>query len=163
MWVDITAAPGNDKVRLHRVCVRPAHGSPSDQITMSSGFVVEVEYWNLISNARLHVTLHFLTEQQIVAFTTGSLETDPITRDELLSTGLYRSVCEVPGDFLNSGVHRVMLLIVENTDTVIFRLEDALSFDMIEVESRAGTWYGKEPGVIRPKLKWETERIGAKD
>jgi lipopolysaccharide transport system ATP-binding protein len=161
MWVDITAAPGNDKVRLHRVCVRPAHGSPSDQITMSSGFVVEVEYWNLISNARLHVTLHFLTEQQIVAFTTGSLETDPITRDELLSTGLYRSVCEVPGDFLNSGVHRVMLLIVENTDTVIFRLEDALSFDMIEVESRAGTWYGKEPGVIRPKLKWETERIGA--
>jgi len=160
VWMDVTTAPGNDKVRLRRVSVRPENGSPSDQITMSSGFVVDVEYWNLHPNARLHVTLHFLTEQQIVAFTTGSIETDPVNGYELLSTGLYRSVCVVPGNFLNSGVHRVMLLIVENTDTVIFRLEDALSFDMIEIESRAGTWYGKEPGVMRPKLKWETEKIG---
>jgi lipopolysaccharide transport system ATP-binding protein len=158
-WMDVTAAPGNDTVRIHRVSVRPANGSPSDQITMSSGFVVEVEYWNLVPSARLHVTLHFFTEQQIVAFTTGSIETDPLTQHERLSNGLYRSVCEVPGNFLNSGVHRVMLLIVENTDTVIFRLEDALSFDVIETDHRTGTWYGKEPGVIRPKLQWKTEKI----
>jgi lipopolysaccharide transport system ATP-binding protein len=127
---------------------------------METPFLVEVEYWNLVPDARLHITLHFYTEQQIIAFTSASIETDSLTGQSPLSTGLYRSVCHVGSNLLNSGIHRILLLVVQNTDTVIYRREDVLSFDVLDLGIRRGTWYGKEPGAIHPLLEWQTEYLG---
>lgn len=158
-WADRDAAPGNAKVRLRRICVKPRYGSPADPIGMSTPLQVEVEYWNLVPEARLHVCLHVLDEQQAVAFTTGSNETDPTTRDNPLPAGLLRSTCDIPGDLLNAGVHRILVLILVNGHTIIFRCDDALLFEVRELEERPGAWYGKEPGVVRPKLKWATSYL----
>jgi lipopolysaccharide transport system ATP-binding protein len=158
LWNDSATAPGNDMVRLHRVCVRPEDGSGSDMTTMQTPLAIEVEFWNLIPDARLHITIHLYTEQQIVAFTTGSL-TDPIWRDRPFPVGLFRSVCHIPGSFLNSGTHRVLLLVVQNLDTVIYRHEDILTFDVHDLEKRPGHWLGKEPGVVQPALQWITEYL----
>ena len=160
VWDNIDLAPGNDRVRLHHVCVRPENGSPSDPITMETPFIIEVEFWNLVPDAYLHVTLHLYTEQQIVAFTTGSLETDLEWRGRPFPAGLFRSVCQIPSRLLNSGMHRVLLLVVQNSDTVIYRHEDVLSFEVLDLHKRPGAWYGKEPGVVCPMLKWTTEYLG---
>lgn len=160
VWPDRVTAPGNEMVRLHRVSIRPEQGLPSDPIGMSTPLLVEVEFWNLVPDARLHTGLHIYTEQQIVAFTTNSNETDWLTRDRPLAAGLYRSVCRIPGDFLNAGLHRVMLLILINGLKIIFRHEEALLFEVLELEERAGAWYGKEPGAVHPKLAWQTEYLG---
>jgi lipopolysaccharide transport system ATP-binding protein len=157
VWNDMETAPGNDIVRLHRVCVRPRDGSPSDRITMETPLVIETDYWNLVPDACLHITLHFYTEQQVVAFTSGSVggtgwhETSPV--------GLFRSVCHIPNNLLNSGIHRILLLVVQNTDTAIYRYEDVLSFDVLDLRIRDGTWYGKEPGAVAPGLEWSTEQL----
>ncbi len=37
-----------------------------------------------------------------------------------------------------------------------FQLEDAIGFDIIDNTERKFAWYGKEPGVVQPLLKWET-------
>jgi lipopolysaccharide transport system ATP-binding protein len=161
LWPERATAPGNDMVRLHRVSIRPEHGLPSDPIGMSTPLVVEVEFWNLAPDARLHTCLHVFTEQQIVAFTTSSNETDPMTRDKPLPAGLYRSVCRIPANFLNAGLHRVMVLIVINGLKIIFRHEEALLFEVLELEERAGAWYGKEPGAVHPRLAWQTEYLGS--
>lgn len=160
VWENRDLAPGNDRVRLHRVCVRPENGSPSDPITMDTPLLIEVEFWNLLPDARLNITLHLYTEQQIVAFTTGSAETDPEWRGRALPRGLFRSECRIPSRFLNSGMHRVLLLVVENLDTIIYRREDALSFEVLDLQDRFGTWYGKEPGAVRPLMEWTTEYLG---
>ena len=127
---------------------------------MSTPLMLEIEYWNLVPDARLHVCLHVFTEQQIVAFTTSSNETDWMTRDKPLAAGLYRSVCRIPADYLNSGMHRVMVLILVNGLKIIFRHEEALLFEVLELEERPGAWYGKEPGAVHPKLDWNTEYLG---
>ena len=45
LWDEIDNAPGNDKVRLHRVCIRPENGTPSDDhITMETPFNIEVQF-----------------------------------------------------------------------------------------------------------------------
>jgi lipopolysaccharide transport system ATP-binding protein len=159
IWQDDATAPGNDKVRLHRVSIRPINGCPSDIITMETPLVVEIEYSNLVPNAILHQSLHFYNEQQIVAFTTGSIDGDPIASNKLLPSGRYLSVCHIPGNLLNEGTHRLLLLIIRNTSKIIFRLEDALTFEVIDNSNRPGTWYGREPGVVRPKLVWETKNL----
>jgi hypothetical protein len=65
----------------------------------------------------------------------------------------------VPANLLNSGVHRVALLIVENRSSVIYRQEDALSFEVVEQGNRQFGWQGREPGVVRPYLKWTTTQV----
>jgi lipopolysaccharide transport system ATP-binding protein len=161
VWDDRSTAPGNDQVRLHRVCVRPEDGSRVDTIVMQTPLALEIEFWNLIPEARLHITLHVYTEQQLVAFTTGSAQTDPEWRGRAFPVGLFRSVCHIPGKLLNSGTHRVMLLVVKNSDTLIYRLEDALAFDVHDFDERSGHWFGKEPGVVQPMLEWKTDYLGA--
>ena len=158
LWNDPGTAPGNDTVRIHRVCVCPEDGSPTSTITMRTPLAIEVEFWNLVPDAHLHITLHLYVEQQIVAFTTSS-GMDPEWYGRPYPTGLFRSVCHIPGNFLNSGTHRVLLLVVKNGDTVIYRHEDILAFDVHDLDKRPGHWLGKEPGVLQPALVWKTEYL----
>lgn len=155
-WDDPNTAPGNDIVRLRCICVR--QNDNSDVLTMETPFVIEIDYENLVPRACLHITLHFYTEQGIVAFTTGSA-LDPLWQTQQLAVGLYRSSCHVPANLLNSGRHHVLLLVVKDRSSVIFRQPEIVSFDVIDVAERQGTWYGKEPGVVQPLLQWTTERL----
>ena len=159
VWGDINSAPGNDKVRLHRVCVQPENGSPSDPITMETPFVIEVQFWNLVPDAYLHISLHLSTEQGIVVFSTAS-PSEPVWRDRPFPAGLFRSVCKIPGNFLNSGMHQLMVLVGQDQNTIIYRHEGALSFEIVDLGKRLGAWYGKEPGVVQPLLEWRTEHLG---
>lgn len=161
VWEDIATAPGNAMVRLHRVCVRPKDDSRSDFITMQTPFMIEVEFWNLVPDAYLDVTLHLYTEQGIVAFGTGTAR-EPMWHGRPFPAGLFRSVCHVPGDLLNSGMHRVLLLIVKNQGSIIYRHQDALTFEVLDSVETRGAWYGKRVGVVRPMLEWTTEHFNSK-
>jgi lipopolysaccharide transport system ATP-binding protein len=156
VWNERESAPGNDKIRLHRVVVRPEHGSPQDPISMGTPLSVEIDYWNEVPDTQLHIVLYFHTEQQNIAFTTASIDTDLITRASL-PAGLLRSRCHIPGNFLNSGAHRISLGVVENGHRTIYRHDSLLSFVVHDLEKRHGAWFGKEPGAVRPQLDWQTE------
>jgi lipopolysaccharide transport system ATP-binding protein len=158
VWDRAENAPGNDMVRLHRVYVQLQSGSRFEPITMQTPLEIGVEFWNMVPEARLHITLHVYTEQQVVAFTTGS-SLEPTWGGRALPTGLFRSTCHIPGNLLNSGVHRISLLVVQNEDTVIYTHDDIISFDVADLSPRQGAWYGKEPGVVSPVMEWKTEHL----
>jgi lipopolysaccharide transport system ATP-binding protein len=153
-WDEVSAAPGNDIVRLHRIYVKSRENELSENLTMQSQFDVVVEYWNLSPGANLHITLHLYTSDGLIAFTTFSrmLSKMPV--------GLFRSVCHFPGNLLNSGRHRFDVLVVKNLSSVIYQHQSQVSFDILDLKERDGTWYGKEPGVVQPLLDWETDYIG---
>jgi lipopolysaccharide transport system ATP-binding protein len=75
--------------------------------------------------------------------------------------GLFRSICHVPGDLLNDGLHRVLLLVVKDETEVIFSLEDAIAFEVFDSVDRRGNWHGRWPGAVRPDLDWETTLLVA--
>jgi lipopolysaccharide transport system ATP-binding protein len=158
VWSDVNQAPGNHKVRLRKISVRNPNGDRPDQLTIDQPCEIEVEYWNQRPQAMLHATLHVYTEQGILAFSTGSAEQTSM-EDGSLPVGLFRSVCHLPANLLNTGVHRIVLLIVENRSSVTYRLEDALSFEMVELGKRHFGWQGREPGAVRPKLRWTTTQV----
>lgn len=154
VWDDMDEAPGNDMVRLHRVRVRRQDGHLSDPLTMQTPFQVEVEYWNLEPGAHLHITLHLYNAEQIIAFTTGDLTQGP------RPAGLYRSVCHIPANLLNSGSHHFVVLVVKDASYAIYSHESQVSCNILDVREREGAWYGKEPGVVQPVLQWETKSLG---
>jgi hypothetical protein len=71
-------------------------------------------------------------------------------------TGLFRSVCHIPGNLLNSGFHRVGLGLVRGNMAATYWLAEAIGFEVIDNSERKFAWYGKEPGVLSPQLRWET-------
>jgi lipopolysaccharide transport system ATP-binding protein len=158
VWPDLVSAPGNETVRLHRIAVCPEGGSPDDAITMQTSVRIEVEYWNLLAAVHLHATLHVYNDQGIIAFTTGA------SLDQVLHveppTGLFRSVCHIPSNLLNSGFHRVSLLLVRSGTAATFKLDEAIGFEVLDHTEREYAWYGKEPGVLLPNLPWTTEYLG---
>lgn len=149
IWDDPASAPGNDMVRLHRVCLRNDNGP----LTMKTPFQVVIDYWNLVPDVRLNVALHMYTADGVIAFSTGNLD------ECSLSMGLYRSACHVPGNLLNSGLHRVVVLVVKDTSCVIHEHESRVPINILDLRERDGNWYGKEPGVVQPLLGWTTEFI----
>lgn len=154
-WPDIQTAPGNDSVKISKMQIRPSHNRYSDLISMDSPLDVEIEYWNLLPDANIHICLHLYNEQQIVVFSTASIDNEKSVIDRKMTPGLYRSVCHIPGNFLNEGFHRISLLVLRNTSKIIYKDESALVFEVLDLGSRPGTWYGKEPGIIRPFLSWD--------
>jgi lipopolysaccharide transport system ATP-binding protein len=158
-WPEMASAPGNDKVRIRRVRVYPENGSPNDPITMETAVIVEVEYWNLAPDQVVNSCLHFYTEQVQVAFTSSPTDSDAKLPFRPKPAGVYREVCKIPRNLLNSGVYRIWLLMIKDASKVIFRLNDCVGFEVLDLSVRQGAWYGREPGFVRPILEWQTEEL----
>lgn len=159
VWNDPNQAPGNEAIRIHRVCVRTLSDQPSGDITITTPLALEFEYWNLEPGARLNLSLHVYNEQGITIFNTFPVH-EPVWQGREFPAGLFRSACYIPGNLLNDGMHRVRLLVVKDQWVVIFSLDDALVFNVLDAVDRRGDWHGKWEGAIRPDLEWKTEYLG---
>jgi len=52
---------------------------------------------------------------------------------------LFKGTCHVPGNFLNEGSYRVMIMVVQDSSFGIYTHHDVLIFDVHDVE-RQGAW-----------------------
>ncbi|HET7010126.1 MAG TPA: ABC transporter ATP-binding protein [Anaerolineales bacterium] len=157
-WPDPATAPGNEMVRIRRVAVRP-RAEQVDGITMETPLDVEVEFWNRVPDEHLHVRWLFGTEQQVVAFTSASNEQDPEISKSPLPRGVIRCTCHLPAKLLNEGTYHLQLQVIRNGRMPVFRMEDALSFEVLDIGQRHENWFGRSPGVVRPRLDWQTEIV----
>ena len=158
VWNDPNTAPGNDKVRLRRVCVRPAEGPASGSINIRTPYVIEFDYWNLVPDKPLDLfVLVYNAEGSVVfahnTFLEQSWHGRPCPR------GLFRSICAIPGDLMNDGEYRLRLIVFSDEARAIYKFDDIANFTVLDApEMRNGfntTW----PGAIRPNLKWSTELL----
>ncbi|MFX0198630.1 MAG: polysaccharide ABC transporter ATP-binding protein [Candidatus Hodarchaeota archaeon] len=158
VWEDPATAPGNDKVRVRRVCVRPKGGVPSDLITIRTPILMEFEYWNLVPNLQLSPGLSLFNAEGVEVFATGPVH-EPVWYGRPFPVGLFRSLCYIPGDILNDGTYRVRFRAVQDQTMVIFYYNDILSFEVRDAVEMRTSWYGKWPGAVRPNLEWTTELV----
>ena len=158
-WDDIETAPGNEEVKLHRVSIRPVNGTPSDTISIRTPLIVEFDYWNLKPGAYLSVALHVHNELGIEVFCTFPVR-EPKWLGRPHPVGLFRSICQIPGDLMNDGRHYLDLAVAKNMRDLLYAHGHALVFDVQDAIERRTSWPGKWPGAVRPDLQWETELIG---
>jgi lipopolysaccharide transport system ATP-binding protein len=158
IWEDPTSAPGNEDVRLHKARAYPEHGCPGDPITTETPVRLEFDYWNLLPDNYLSLSLHLFNEDGV-----RILETSPVNETELhgrpFPRGTFRSVCRIPANLLNEGVVRVQLMVVKDQAAVTYSMDAALVFDVVDASDRRGGYLGKWEGVVRPDLPWETRLL----
>ncbi len=145
-WAEPKHAPGNELVRLKRVCVVP--GMDRNLIDVKTPFNIEFEFWNFQDDAELNYSLVLYTTDDVCVLNTGS-------QRQVYPAGVIKGICHVPGDFLNATTYRIRILLVQDS-RAIFEDTNVISFEVTE-GSRTGNWYGKWVGIVRPKFNWTNE------
>jgi lipopolysaccharide transport system ATP-binding protein len=143
-WEDLNDAPGNEFVRIKQISLIPQSQIIQDNIDTRTALKISFDYWNLMENAELNVSIFLYSMTGEVVFNLGD-------DAKVYSKGIIRSECDIPGDFLNDGSYYISIMIVKDRLVPVYFFEDALAFDIIDY--REGTdWYGKWPGAVRPKM-----------
>jgi lipopolysaccharide transport system ATP-binding protein len=75
--------------------------------------------------------------------------------------GLYRTVCTIPGNFLNDGMYRITVLIVRGGSRTAARADEVVSFTVHDTGAMRKEYTGPWIGSIRPRLDWDTEQLSA--
>lgn len=157
-WDNIETAPGNEKVRLRRACVRPIDQPESSVITVKTSFLIEFEYWNLQPDVYLNLSLHIYNEQGTMVFNALPIN-ERSWQGKPMPMGIFRDVCYIPENLMNDGIHWIELLVVQDETNLVYKHNDILVFDIRDSIEDRGAWYGKWGGAVRPHLKWKTELI----
>lgn len=151
-WDDPQGAPGNDAVRLQGARVLPDAGLEGESITVKTPFRMEFTYRLLAPASLFFVGIHFRTVNGEIVFRSASSPTEA-------RPGVYRSTCHVPGDLLNNGKFTVDLYFMRDGSFVIYKMESPVVFEVFDAEREPGGFLGDLPGLVRPNLRWDVERV----
>ena len=158
-WSDLQKAPGNDKVKIRavRAVSKRIDGQSAELFDMSTPVDIEIEA-QALKSCVFHTTLHFMREDNTVAFTSGGLP--PRDAQGNTALGTYRLVCHVPANLLNEGGYSIRLLLVEDGSRLTANLEDIVGFDVKDLKPRVvGSFHGREPGPVSPQLPWSVSNL----
>lgn len=156
-WVNKTA-PGDDVVRLYKVCVKDKDGKIRQKIDIRHDFTVEMEYRVLKNDTPLLPSIQLINEQGYPVFSSNDTEFE--WNDKARDLGRYKSRVNIPGNFLANGDYAVRVVIgtlkpyhkhLSLYDVVNFHIADAQGLD-----TARGNYGGSFPGIVRPILKWKT-------
>ena len=149
-WDDPDTAPGDHRARLHLARVNVKTGQ-TDQITVDTPLEIEFQYWNFVPGAALNISIFLHTLEEVCVFNIGS-ESAP------RPAGLIRHTVRIPGGFLNTGVYYFNFMLVLDKSRMVFRRNTVVEFEVVEGEFK-GSWYGRRPGVVRPKFEWRSDWV----
>jgi len=162
-WRDLSAAPGNDVVRLMAVRVRNDQELVTDVIDIRQPVLVEMEYEVLKPGLVLVPSFRLFNEEDIFVFATFDSDSEWLGKPR--PVGRFLSRAQIPGNFLAEGSLIVAAAITTNEPLVVhFHETDAVAFnvvDSLEGNSARGDYAGHMPGVVRPLLPWRTRKVSS--
>jgi lipopolysaccharide transport system ATP-binding protein len=166
LWSDPRTAPGNDRVRLHAVRI-VCDGEVTADVDIHKDVQIHVEFWNIKPGSRLTASIHLKDSLggYVLAsanMPSANLGTDPWF-DRPYPEGLFRTVCCIPGNFLNEGLYWINAIVLNNVTRWEAHCDDAISFTVHDTGTMRREYGGKWIGVVRPRLAWNTEYLAPLD
>lgn len=159
---DDDTAPDCGTVRIIRGAVLGPIGNGASPFSIHSPILIEFDILNRAPGTVLHLSIHILSQDGVTVLNTVPFE--EVNRNGVaFPDGIFRSGVEIPGDLLNDGLYRVTLVVVKDSNLPILKVDDILSFEVLEDLQMRQHWFGKWPGVVRPQVKWSTCQISEID
>ncbi len=165
VWPDPAQAPGDDVARLHAVRIRQegVDGATAD-VDIAKETIIEIEYWNLHEGALLAPGIWLKTGIGTEVLASGNFHGISLVDDPWYGrpqpTGLFKTICRIPANFLNEGRYGITAILSKMPIHSDILYEDVLSFDVHDTGEMRQEYYGGWLGVVRPRLDWHTEYLG---
>ncbi len=151
---------GNEYVTLLSSSIEDTMGNTVRERTIYESFRIRMRYSiNKESEARFVPNFHFYTGDGICAFVVNAPGV------EIMKSGVYDVLCEVPPFVMNEGLYKIGLAITAYRLTsmdVAFFENGALSVNIIDPMEDASNRYGYTgpiPGVLRPSMNWSIKAV----
>ena len=160
-WENIKSAPGDDIVRMRAIRAKNGKGEVTAEFNIQESVHIEVEFSVLQEGWILEESLSFYNEAGLLMFLALN-NADPAWQNRKRPAGIYRGVCNVPGNFLNEGTVIVTAAISTNPHTLHAIGHDVISFHVFDPGSGGsrGDFTREWPDVVvRPLLDWRTEQV----
>jgi lipopolysaccharide transport system ATP-binding protein len=148
VWENFETAPGSEFIKIRSARVIPDTDNQGQVITVKTHFRIEFVFRLTLPEALFYIGFHFRSISGECIFVSASTP-------KVISQGMYQSTCFVPGEFLNSGTYTLEVYFVRDGQVVLYQASDLLVFEVHEAEREPGSWLGKIPGAVRPKLTWD--------
>ncbi len=153
-WPNPAEAPGNQHVRLGAVRVRPP--ANHSVISIDTGALIEIEFFNLVPGINLDCTVYLLNGDGLVLCETGLI----ISEKNDTQRTKYRVRGKLPPHLLNAGRFHLTVLFGKDQYYPLYRAEEIVSFVVHNTSTGRASNMNDAPGVIRPLLPWSHEIIG---
>ena len=151
--------PGNNEVHLKEVRWYNGNGSGSSSVSISDDIFIEMTFLVTKNITNYHNYLRVSTESGLLLFGSGDWDDENTPRETMFSPGTYTSVCRIPGNLLNRGTFFLSILGQIPHKRYLFVEENILKFHVNELAGAGGAYSASRPGVLRPKLNWQTKKI----
>jgi lipopolysaccharide transport system ATP-binding protein len=129
---------------------------------VTKNFEVCVKYSNNKKGARYIFSIHIIDSLQNIVFTSANREFVSFGEDYCLCrdypTGSFQTNCTIPKNLLKQGRYYLKIFVVEkvNTPSIIGDVE--IPFNLMENIETVGENLFQYPGLVKPLLKWTTEK-----
>ena len=142
--------PGNQYIKVNNVDATSNSFNNNGFYDRLEDVVINIDFELLKDEIALNLSLFVNTESNETILNTHSQIPVPV-----LNKGVYSATCVLPGGFLNDGVFRISMKFVKDTTSILFSMEDVLTFELMDTEVRKSGWFGKYSGFVRPKLNFK--------
>jgi lipopolysaccharide transport system ATP-binding protein len=163
-WLTPEDAPGNDVVRLARVCVLNDAGATATAFDIRRPVRIEITYDVQAGGHVLTPHVEFHNDVGVHVF--SSHDTGAAWRRTPREVGRYSSVITIPGNTFSEGMLRAHVSVMSHVPQTMLHAQarNAVAFQVVDSQqgdSARGDYIGPIPGVVRPLLGWATARLDA--
>jgi lipopolysaccharide transport system ATP-binding protein len=159
-WDDVNHAPGDDIVRMLAVRAKNIKGEIKTEFNIKEPVQIEIEFQILRDGSIIDNALMFKNESEVPLFTSIN-HTDTEWYQRKRPAGIYRSICNIPGNFLNEGTVVITAIITTYPDSLHAVQHDIISFHVFDPGSGGARGHFPQQwpdSAVRPLLDWKTEK-----
>ncbi len=162
-WKSKNSAPGDNYARLKSVRILNKSGQVSGKINITDPFSIEIQYWVMRGDYRPTAGFYLRTQEGIHLLSSFDFQHSVYGGKQRIP-GVYNSVCKIPGNFLAPGFYSITPIINYYFPVSGCNVEcpKALSFEIVDNDDpKTAHRYVHTgwPGIIRPKLDWDINRV----
>jgi lipopolysaccharide transport system ATP-binding protein len=154
----LSSAPGDEFVRLRRVCFVSSDESSKSSFRMDEEFSIEIECTILkdISNFQLYIRVH--NNDGILAFCSSEWDGGDFQGTHH-DPGQYKTRITIPPHLLNSGIYTLSVMGLIYSVRIIFEESDVLMWKINRSGGVGGVVSMERQGIFRPLLLWSQRSV----
>lgn len=161
---DADDAPGSSNVRLRSVRVL-SKGTVTSDVSVDVPFEVEITFETLVEGLELSTGLHIThaVGGDVLAannFPSAMLGHDPFA-GRAYPRGEFSATCTVPANLLNEGVYGLNVVLMQRYKHLEVLVRDVVQINVFDEGGMRKEYGGIWIGLVRPRLAWTTEQVGA--